>query len=219
MNILEDSTSKDEPKLITALFSIFKQWEPYFSRKDVFHRALELSVASLLCLGRKTIASMAIFLKRSYKVPVADYKFFAERIWEPEDLFRPILSESVKYIPDHYITIGVDDTRIKKTGKKIPTAAWGRDKQSPPFHTNLTWGLRELHFSIILPLYGEKPQAVNDSNTNEEASNPAEKPTKEEKSDPVEKPTPARAIPVRWINAPAAKKTREEGEQRRARGI
>ena len=189
----EDNALENTPKLILALFLIFKQWEACFNRKDVFHRALELSIASLLCLGRKTIASMAIFLKRSSTVPVADYKFFSERIWQPDDLFRPILAEAVKYISDDYITVGVDDTRLKKTGKKIPCASWGRDPLSPPFQTNLTWGLRELHFSIILPLYGEQPQTSNDIEA-------------EEKSDTNEKPTPPRAIPIRWINAPSVKK-------------
>jgi hypothetical protein len=171
--------------LLEALFFIFDQWSSSFKRKDVFHRSLELAVASLLCLGRKTVTSMAIFLKRSSTIPTGDYKFFSERKWESNELFYPILAEAVKYIPDDYITIGVDDTRLAKTGKKIPYATWGRDPMSPPFQTNLTWGLRELHFSIILPLYGKQP--------------PQTEP-------PAEKPTPPRAIPVRWINAPCVKR-------------
>lgn len=190
----EANISRDTPQLVKELFNIFYQWDSSFKRKDVFHRGLELAVASLLCLGRKTIASMAIFLKRSSTVPVGDYKFFSERIWNSDDLFRPILVESIKHIPDEYITIGVDDTRLSKTGKKIPYTGWGRDPLSPPFQTNLTWGLRELHFSIILPLYGKQPQPINGNDTKEEI--------------PFfnEKPTPPRAIPVRWINAPSIKR-------------
>lgn len=41
----------------------------------------------------------------------------------------------------------------KKTGKCIPNAGWHRDPMSPPFHTNLIWGLRFLQFSVLLPLY------------------------------------------------------------------
>lgn len=189
---MNNSETSDTPQLVTVLFHIFSLWSPFFKRKDVFHRTLELATASLLCLGRKTIASMAIFLKRSSTVPVGDYKFFSVRKWVPDDLFRPILTESVKYISNDYITVGVDDTRIAKTGKKIPYAAWGRDPLSPPFQTNLTWGLRELHFSIILPLYGQQPETVNDNNTKENT--------------PTEKLTPPRAIPVRWINAPSIKR-------------
>jgi len=194
VNKSESNTPENESRLVKALFGIFNQWQPFFKRKDVFHRALELSTASLLCLGRKTIASMAIFLKRSFTVPVGDYKFFSERVWRPDDLFRPILKKSVEYIQDDYITIGVDDTRLAKTGKKIPYTGWGRDPLSPPFQTNLTWGLRELHFSIILPLYGQKPQTVIDTDTGEEIISS------------TEKLTPPRAIPICWLNAPSAKR-------------
>ena len=188
----EKNTPITQPLLITSLFSILNQWHPFFKRKDVFHRALEQAIASLLCLGRKTIANMAIFLQRSSTIPVADYKFYSERKWEPDDLFRSILSESVKYVPVNYITVGVDDTRLPKTGKKIPFANWGRDPMSPPFQTNLTWGLRELHISIILPLYGSPPQTTND--------------TQEKTSSSNEQPTPPRAIPIGWINSPSVKR-------------
>src|SRR5215813_2044576 len=149
-NISEDLSETKIPQLIETLFLIFNQWHSFFKRGDVYHRALELAIASLFCMGRKTIASMAICLKRSSTVPIADYKFFSARIWASNDLFHPILAESVKFISDNYITIGVDDTRVPKTGRKIPYANWGRDPLGPPFQTNLIWGLRELHFSIIL---------------------------------------------------------------------
>lgn len=193
MNETEVNTPKNT--LVEVLFCIFNQWSSSFSRKDVFHRALELAVASLLCFGRKTITSMAIFLKRTSSIPVGDYKFFSERKWESNDLFRPILGLAVQYIPDDYITIGVDDTRLAKTGKKIPYANWGRAPLSPPFQTNLTWGLRELHFSIILPLYGKQPLQVAES------------------QEVPEKPTPSRAIPVRWINAPCVKRPGKRASQ------
>jgi hypothetical protein len=182
------------PKLIPELFFLLHQWQSAFKRKDVFHRAMEQAVASLLCLGRKTIASMAIYLKRSSTIPVADYKFYSERKWETDDLFRSILAEAVKYVPGDYITIGVDDTRLSKTGKKIPFANWGRDPMSPPFQTNLKWGLRELHFSIILPLYGSPPQIITSNGKQEKTLGPADQ------------ITPPRAIPVRWVNAPSAKR-------------
>lgn len=186
------NTQIAEPLLIASLFSLLQNWQPFFKRKDVFHRALEQAIASLLCLGRKTVASMAIFLKRSHTIPVADYKFYSERNWEPDNLFYSILGESVKYVPGNYITVGVDDTRLPKTGKKIPYANWGRDPMSPPFQTNLTWGLRELHFSIILPLYGSKPQTTDDTQKKTSGSN--------------ELPTPPRAIPIDWINSPSVKR-------------
>jgi hypothetical protein len=47
----------------------------------------------------------------------------------------------------------VDDTRVRKTGRTIPQAAYHRDPMSPPFHTNLILGLRFLQASLLLPLH------------------------------------------------------------------
>lgn len=45
----------------------------------------------------------------------------------------------------------MDDTLIRKTGKKIPGTAWRRDPLGPPFHTNFVWGQRFIQLSIALP--------------------------------------------------------------------
>lgn len=45
----------------------------------------------------------------------------------------------------------LDDTLIKKTGKKIAGTAWRRDPLGPPFHTNFIWGQRFLQISMALP--------------------------------------------------------------------
>jgi hypothetical protein len=49
--------------------------------------------------------------------------------------------------------VGLDDTGIKRSGKKVKTAYWQRDPLSPPFHTNLMWGQRFLQASFLAPLY------------------------------------------------------------------
>jgi len=45
----------------------------------------------------------------------------------------------------------MDDTILKKTGKKIIGTSWRRDPLGPPFHTNFIWGQRFLQLSISLP--------------------------------------------------------------------
>ena len=47
----------------------------------------------------------------------------------------------------------MDDTRLRKTGRSIPQAFYQRDPMSPPFHVNLTLGLRFLQASLLLPLH------------------------------------------------------------------
>ena len=63
-----------------------------------------------------------------------------------------------RYCPRH-IPIGLDDTRLKKSGKKVPQAFWGRDPMSPPFRANLLWGQRFLQAALLAPLYRQEGQS------------------------------------------------------------
>lgn len=173
--------------LLKALLMIFAMWRPAFCKTAAFTRAKELAFACLCASGRKTITSMAIFLGRSDRLPIADYKFYSDYKWNVEDLFDPIIELSAQHIEGEYIHFAADDTKVHKTGKKIPYAGWQVDPLGPKFQTNLIWALRYLQISILLPLY------TNSENT------------------------PARSIPVRFTAAPSVKKpgkkaTKEELE-------
>lgn len=162
--------------LLNALLMILSMWRPAFCKTAAFTRAKELAFACLCASGRKTIASMAIFLGRSNKLPITDYKFYSDYKWNVEDLFDPIIGLMAQHIEGEYVCCAADDTKVHKTGKKIPYAGWQVDPLGPKFQTNLIWALRYLQVSILLPLY-----------------------TTSEK-------TPSRSIPVRFIAAPSVKK-------------
>jgi hypothetical protein len=51
------------------------------------------------------------------------------------------------------VGVAVDDTRLPKTGCCIQQAFYQRDPLSPPFHVNLTLGLRFLQASLLAPVY------------------------------------------------------------------
>ena len=169
--------------LLNTLLTIFTMWRPAFCKNAAFTRAKELAFACLCASGRKTITSMAIFLGRSHKLPIADYKFYSDYKWKVEDLFNPILALSSQYIEGEYVSFAADDTKIHKTGKKIPFAGWQADPLGPKFQTNLIWALRYLQMSVLLPLY----------TTSEKAT--------------------ARSIPVRFIAAPSIKKPGKKGTE------
>lgn len=174
-------------ELLRALLIIFDMWRPAFCKDEAFRRAIFLAIACLGGCGRKTISSMAIFLGREKKIPIADYKFYSEGTWNAEGLFNPILLAATQYCHDDYITVAVDDTKIHKTGKKIPNASWQADPMGPPFQVNIIWGLRYLQMSIILPLYKGSES------------------------------TPPRAIPIRFISAPSVKRPGKKAtEEQRA---
>lgn len=174
--------------LLRTLFLIFDMWRPAFCKTAAFNRAKALAIACLCSCGRKTITSMAIFLGQSKRIPIADYKFYSEGPWDAQDLFNPIFLEAIKHCHGKYICVAADDTKIHKTGKKIPYASWQADPMGPPFQVNLIWGLRFLQMSLLLPLYSASEN------------------------------TPARAIPIRFISAPSVKKPGKKAteEQKKA---
>lgn len=139
--------------LLNTFLMILAMWRPAFCKNAAFTRAKEHAIACLCCCGRKTIASMAIFLSRYRKLPIADYKFYSDSTWKVQDLFDPLLPLAAEHIKGEYICIAADDTKIHKTGKSIPYAGWQLDPLGPKFHTNLIWALRYLQISILLPLY------------------------------------------------------------------
>lgn len=50
------------------------------------------------------------------------------------------------------LVVGVDDSLLPKTGRRLPGAAWRRDPQGPPFQVQFTWAQRVLQFSAARPL-------------------------------------------------------------------
>jgi hypothetical protein len=141
--------------MLNTMVAILLAWEKIFAQRRTAHRAIRQALSSLCVLGRRTIA-------RSYLVGQAqgdwssEYKLHSRCKWEAQDLFAPILKQALAHCPGRFLPLGTDDTRVRKTGKKIPTAHWGRDPLGPPFRVNLQYGLRFLHTSVLLPLHAKE---------------------------------------------------------------
>lgn len=142
--------------LLEAFIFLINLWRLAFCKQEAFNRAREHAIAALCSLGRHTITSLAIFLGRDSHKPSSNYKLYSWCKWQVENIFNPLLSQCLKFFKDEYIVIGADDTKLKKTGKKIPFTSWQRDPMSPPFHVNFVWALRFLQFSALIPLYKNK---------------------------------------------------------------
>lgn len=144
--------------MLSGILTILLGWNKVFSQQRTSHRAIKQALSLVCVIGRRTIA-------RSYLVQQmprdwsADYKMLSRSPWKAQDLFDPILKEAIHICEGKLLPLGTDDTRLSKSGKKILTAHWGRDPQSPPFHLNFHYGLRFLHTSVLLPLH--ENQAVS----------------------------------------------------------
>jgi hypothetical protein len=82
----------------------------------------------------------------------AAYKLFAHERIDVQKLFNVARIEVTKFLEtDQMIVAHMDDTIIKKKGKKTYGASWRRDPLGPPFHTNFIWGQRFIQISMALP--------------------------------------------------------------------
>ena len=130
-----------------------RDWSTAFAQSRSAERAIEQALGSLLALGRRTLSRSLWALGRQHQDWSAAYKLHSRARWQAQDLFQPILQRAASLCDDSCLVVAMDDTRIRKTGRKILSAFYQRDPQSPKFRFNLMWGLRFLHVSLLVPLY------------------------------------------------------------------
>jgi len=139
--------------LLTRYRSLVEASSDLFAQQRTARHSLEFSLAMPASMGRRTITSALSALGRTESDWSSAYKFFSRSLWDEVGRFRPVFEHYVEMFPSGPIAIAVDDTKAHKTGKKIRSAFWQKDPLSPPFHPNLIWAQRFLHFSLIFPLH------------------------------------------------------------------
>jgi hypothetical protein len=130
-------------------------WQFAFPQARSRERAMEHAIASLCVFGRRTLSRSLSALGRSDCDWSADYKLFSRARWQAQRLFDPVIDEYLERYPKGPVVAAIDDTKLRKSGKKIPGACWQRDPLSPPFHVNLLYGLRFLQAALLFPHYQE----------------------------------------------------------------
>lgn len=171
--------------LSEAVYGFMLRWNRVFPQKRTLDNAVRLAFCLLLNPSRNTITQSIVYGGLEDNDWSGFYKVFSRSKWSDTELFKPVIEETISYYPNNYISLAVDDTKIKKTGKKIPFTQYYRDPLSPPFHPNLMYGHRILQFSALLPLYKQ----INPDLENEDKCYHV-----------------SRGIPVSVDNVPAVKK-------------
>jgi len=114
-------------------------------------RAYRLGLAQLVCPGRHTLTNLLCTCGRELRDWSADYRLFSADRWEPERLFRPVVRGAVAMSPESSVFVtALDDTHLRKTGRKTPGVGYRRDPMSPPFHCNLIRAQRFIQLSAML---------------------------------------------------------------------
>lgn len=154
--------------MLNELARLLVRWRPAFPRHVTWVRVVGVLLGLVVATGRRTVTASFAVRGRQFQAWAPDYLAFARAPWQVDALFDGVVDATLEARarfcqPSRYLLVAVDDTTLRKTGKRIAAARWGRDPMSPPFHVNLRWGLRYLHLAAILPLqhHGLDPRAVS----------------------------------------------------------
>jgi hypothetical protein len=138
--------------IMEAFEDLFSQCAPAFKQTRTMLRARELAYGVINCVGRHTITGLLSSCGKLFEDWSADYRLFQQDRMNVDHLFDVVRKELIDELAAHQsIYAHMDDTILKKTGKKVEGTAWRRDPLGPPFHTNFIWGQRFIQLSISLP--------------------------------------------------------------------
>ena len=117
----------------------------------------EMGVASIVAACPKTITSLVEF-NSAHGNPAlnhgnwsASYRLLSTCKWKLKELSWVLLDSALEFIgADEPVMLAMDDTLLRKTGRRIRGCAYARDPLSPPFQANLVWGQRILCVSVLV---------------------------------------------------------------------
>jgi hypothetical protein len=111
-----------------------------------------LSVGLLACTGRHTVTGMLTAAGKSDQDWSSDYRIFARGAWDVNRSFGVVVDQLQSLSPlKEVVVTALDDTKLRKTGTKIPGVSYQRDPMSPPFHANLIRAQRFVQISWNVP--------------------------------------------------------------------
>jgi hypothetical protein len=123
-----------------------------FGSPESFERSRRHMLSSLVGFGRHTITGLLRTQNRHQQDWTADYRFYSQARFDDDamfDLVRKVLETHLDK-PQPLVT-AMDDSLLRKTGRKVHGVRYVRDPLSPPFHVNFVRGLRVLQISAALP--------------------------------------------------------------------
>lgn len=121
-------------------------------------RLSRLALGLLECTGRHTITGMLSASGRDQHDWSADYRVFSRGRFKVSDYFGLLQDRLVKRLPaKERVVTALDDTKLHKTGTKIPGVSYQRDPMSPPFHANFIRAQRFAQLSMVTLLDVDQP--------------------------------------------------------------
>ena len=149
---LEPSRNKHgAPSLMIAFEEILRDWRPCFRQERVYARARDLAMGFVLNVGRNTITGSLCALGRQFEDWTAYYRVFSSARYDPGELFGPLLHRCGGYLSEvEFFPVALDDSSVRKRGKRIKAGRVMREPLSLPYHVNLDRRLRFIQAAALI---------------------------------------------------------------------
>lgn len=108
-------------------------------------------LAHLICPGRHTISGLITVFGQQFKDWTADYSLYSKARVDANVIFKEVRQQVEQLGCDERpLCVALDDTILRKVGRKIPGTAYRKDPLGPAFNLNLVWAQRRLQLSAAV---------------------------------------------------------------------
>jgi hypothetical protein len=91
-------------------------------------------LSHLVCFGRHTITGLLRNQDRTQQDWTADYRFYSRDRLDEDQVFSQIRAALEKgFAAEAPLVVAMDDSLLRKSGRRIYGARYQRDPMSPPF--------------------------------------------------------------------------------------
>lgn len=109
-------------------------------------------LSGLVGFGRRTISSLLRTQNQHQRDWTAEYRFYSRDRFDEQEVFALVRQRLESHLPAQKpLVAAMDDSLLRKTGRKVQGVRYVRDPLSPPFSVNFVRGLRVLQISAALP--------------------------------------------------------------------
>ena len=125
-------------------------------------------LSELVCMGQHTLTNLLVTGGRQFVDWTADYRLYSHERIDSGAVFGQVRKEVCAMSDGKVLVTALDDSLLRKTGKKIPGVRYARDPMGPPFHVNLVRGQRVIQMSAAVSDGGQArmiPVMFNDAST------------------------------------------------------
>ena len=104
-----------------------------------------------MCLGRHTLTGLLSTNGQLDRDWSADYRLYSRQRIDAAELFASIRRGAQQSLAqEEALTVAMDDSILRKSGRHIPGVGYRRDPLSPPFHVNFVRGMRFVQLSALV---------------------------------------------------------------------